>query len=110
MKRIVKSIISWLCVLVMTISMATPVAAVTYNGGTSEGSGANYPIVEAISYRTTSEGYIPSVSKGSAPVEFTLYLKNNGNSTATVPKSFSTPTKCSFFILKSFLKHQLLYT
>lgn len=81
MKKIVKRIISWLCVLVMTISMATPVAAVTYNGGTSEGSGANYPIVEAISYRTTSEGYIPSVSKGSAPVEFTLYLKNNGNST-----------------------------
>lgn len=81
MKRIVKRIISWMCVLVMIISMATPVAAVTYNGGTSEGSGANYPIVEAISYRTTSEGYIPSVSKGSAPVEFTLYLKNNGNST-----------------------------
>lgn len=81
MKRIVKRIISWMCVLVMIISMATPVAAVTYNGGTSEGSGTNYPIVEAISYRNKPEGYMPSVSKGSAPVEFTLHLKNNGNST-----------------------------
>lgn len=82
MKRIGKRVISWLCVLIMTISMAVPVSAVTYDGGTNE-SGANYPIVEAISYRNTSEGYMPTVSAGSAPVEFTLSLKNNNQNSTT---------------------------
>lgn len=82
MKRIGKGVISWLCVLIMTISMAVPVSAVTYDGGTNE-SGANYPIVEAILYRNTSEGYMPTVSAGSAPVEFTLSLKNNNQNSTT---------------------------
>lgn len=87
MKRIGKRVISWLCVLMMTISMAVPVSAVTYDGGTNE-SGANYPIVEAISYINTSEGYMPTVSAGSAPVEFQLELKNNNQNSTTKTISY----------------------
>lgn len=77
MKRIGKRVISWLCVLIMTISMAVPVAVCT------KATEPNYPGVYSISHRNTTEGYIPSVAKDSTPLEVTFYLSNENEGTGT---------------------------
>lgn len=77
MKRIGKRVISWLCVLIMTISMAVPMAVCT------KATESNLPEVYSISHRNTAEGYIPSVAKDSTPLEVTFYLSNKNKGTGT---------------------------
>ncbi|MDY5805986.1 MAG: hypothetical protein SPM04_00335, partial [Lachnospira sp.] len=59
MKRIGKSIISWMCMLIMTIGMIVPVMAEvnpSVDAGTLE---ENYPTVTAISYGGTYSNTVP---------------------------------------------------
>lgn len=114
MKRIGKRVISWLCVLIMTISMAVPVSVCT------KATEPNYPGVYSISHRKTTDGYIPSVAKDLTPLEVTFYLSNENEGTGTSIVSnilltftndssqtveFVTNKKCSSFNTK-----QQIYT
>lgn len=91
MKRIGKRVISWLCVSIMTISMAVPVAVCT------KATESNLPGVCSISHRSTTDGYIPSVAKDSTPLEVTFYLsnENEGKDTSIVSNILLTFTNDS---------------
>lgn len=83
MKRIGKSIISWMCMLIMTIGMIVPVMAEvnpSVDAGTLE---ENYPTVTAISYGGTYSNTVPVISKNTAPFSVGLTINNNKPGTYT---------------------------
>ncbi len=77
MKKFSKRLLSWLCLMLMVISMVVPVMAEinpSIDAGILEG---NYPIVTGISYKGTYADGVPSINKDTVPFAVGLTIRNN---------------------------------
>ena len=77
MKRLTKRIMSWLCLMLMSISMVIPVMAEVNPSANTGAIAENFPIVTGISYGGTYMNAVPVINKDTVPFAVGLTITNN---------------------------------
>lgn len=83
MKRLTKRIMSWLCLMLMSISMVIPVMAEVNPSANTGTIAENFPIVTGISYGGAYMNAVPVISKHTVPFAVGLTITNNNPGTYT---------------------------